>query len=110
MPLLMEDAWIHQRIDHNQGSSVIIMGQSERSEFVTNRFRPGGYDEQNQVLRREDLNSGNATAERPMKEKAMPSNYLEVIRDDSEEHVVRLLQERSNSFFIDGSVAQTERQ
>ena len=56
-------------------------------------------------MRREDLNSGNATAEKPLKEKAIPSNYLEVIRDDSEEHVVRLLQERSHSFFIDGSVA-----
>ena len=39
-------------------------------------------------------------------------NYLEVIQDDSEEkqHVVQLIQERSHSFFIDGSVAQTERQ
>lgn len=39
LPMLMDDAWIHQRIDQNQGSSVIIMRQSERSDFVTNRLR-----------------------------------------------------------------------
>ena len=42
------------------------------------------------------------------------NQYLEVIRDESEEmvphdhdhdHVVHMLAERSNSFFIDGSVA-----
>ena len=54
MPMLMDDAWIHQRIDKDQGSSVIIMGQSERSELVTNRLRD------NDGLRREDLNSGGA--------------------------------------------------
>ena len=83
MPMLMNDAWIHQRIDKDQGSSVVIMGQSERSEIITNRLRD------NEGLRREDLNSGgdNNTAEKrhkPLK------NYLEVIADVNEEkfHVV----------------------
>ena len=110
MPMLMDDAWMHQRIDKDQGSSVIIMGQSERSELVTNRLFRG--DDHNAVLRREDLNSGGNTAEKRNREKPLQTNYLEVIQDDSEEkaHVVHLLHERSNSFFIDGSVAQTERQ
>ena len=101
---------MHQRIDKDQGSSVIIMGQSERSELVTNRLFRG--DDHNAVLRREDLNSGGNTAEKRNREKPLQTNYLEVIQDDSEEkaHVVHLLHERSNSFFIDGSVAQTERQ
>jgi len=73
---------------------------------VTNRLRPSVPEEPSEGLRREDLNSGNATQEKPFKDKPIiPENYLEVIRDDSEEHVVQLLQERSNSFFIDGSVA-----
>ena len=112
MPLIMEDAWIHRRIDKNQGSSVIIMGQSERSELVTKRVRVEENDN-NQVLRREDLNSGDNSSSKRYREKPLKiSNYLEVIQDDSEEqpHVVQLLQERSHSFFIDGSVAQTERQ
>ena len=58
LPMLMDDAWIHQRIDQNQGSSVIIMGQSERSELVTNRLRGDENNAAHQVLRREDLNSG----------------------------------------------------
>lgn len=56
------------------------MGQSERSELVTNRLRgdPDG-------LRREDLNSGgdHSTAE---KRRKPLSNYLEVIADESEEN------------------------
>ena len=52
---------------------MVIMGQSERSELVTNRLRgdPEG-------LRREDLNSGGEnTAEKRMK--PATNNYLEVI-------------------------------
>ena len=60
------------------------------------------------------MNSGGQnTAEKKYRDKPLQMhNYLEVIADDSEEkhHVVHLMHERSNSFFIDGSVAQTERQ
>ena len=84
------------------------MGQSERSDFVTNRLR--GADETSAVLRREDLNSGGVTAEKRQSKRPHRKDYLEVIRDDSEEHVVQLIHERSNSFFNEGSAAQTERQ
>ena len=86
------------------------MGQSERSELITNRRPRGADDTSSNILRREDLNSGQGTAEKLRKDKPLQmSNYLEVIDDESEDnnhhHVVHLMQERSNSFFIDGSVA-----
>ena len=83
------------------------MGQSERSELVTNRLRD------NDGLKREDLNSGGESSTTKKPRNKPLANYLEVIADESEDnaqHVVQMLQERSNSFFIDGSVAQTERQ
>ena len=99
---------------------MIIMGQSERSDIVTNRLRGVAYNgacDDSNVLRREDLNSGESSSAGGQRHKEKPlqmNQYLEVIRDESEEmvphdhdhdHVVHMLAERSNSFFIDGSVA-----